>query len=142
VADQRPAFPPLAGHTDQVTGTSFDPTGSFLATTTLRGGARLWDPQTGLAYGNELVPTMRRDSFLSSLEPPPFLGLRTAFSPNGKLLAVAGVEARAMVWDVDPALWRRRACAIAGRNLSREQWSLYLPPETPYRATCPEWPTS
>jgi hypothetical protein len=28
-----------------------------------------------------------------------------------------------------------------GRNLSREEWRLYLPPGTRYRATCSEWPT-
>jgi hypothetical protein len=28
-----------------------------------------------------------------------------------------------------------------GRNLSPEEWKLYLPPGTPYRATCSEWPT-
>ena len=46
-----------------------------------------------------------------------------------------------MLWDVDPAVWRRRACAIVGRNLTREEWRLYLPSGTPYRATCSEWPT-
>ena len=141
VADQRPAFPPLAGHTGSVTGAAFDPTGSFLATTTLFGGTRLWDPATGLGYGDELVASPRPGSSTPSIDLPPFLGLRNAFSPDGKLLAVAGVETRAMLWDVDPAVWRRRACAIVGRNLSREEWKLYLPPGTPYRATCPEWPT-
>ena len=60
-----------------------------------------------------------------SLEPTvelPFLGLRNAFSPDGKLLAVAGVDGCAMLWDIDPAVWRQRACAIAGRNLTREEW--------------------
>jgi WD40 repeat protein/class 3 adenylate cyclase/energy-coupling factor transporter ATP-binding protein EcfA2 len=140
VADQRPAFPPLSGHTRPVTGTAFDPTGSFLATTSLSGGTRLWDPATGLGYGDELVASPRPGSPASSLDLPPFLGLRNAFSPDGKLLAVAGVETLAMLWDVDPAVWRRRACAIVGRNLSREEWNLYLPPGTPYRSTCSEWP--
>ena len=58
------------------------------------------------------------------------------------MLAAAGVESRAMLWDVDPALWQKRACAIVGRNLSREEWKLYLPAGTPYRATCPEWSAS
>ena len=140
VADQRPAFPPLSGHT-AVTGTAFDPTGSFLATTSLLGATRLWDPATGLGYGDELVASPRPASVTPSIDLPPFLGLRNAFSPDGKLLAVAGVETRAMLWDVDPAVWRRRACAIAGRNLSREEWKLYLPAGTPYRATCADWPT-
>jgi len=140
VADQRPAYPPLTGHTGQITGASFDPAGSFLATTSLFGGTRLWDPATGLGYGDELVGTARPASLLPSVDVP-FLWLRNSFSPDGKLLAVAGLETRATLWDVDPAVWRRRACAIVGRNLSREEWNLYLPPGTRYRATCAEWPT-
>ena len=126
VADQRPAFPPLSGHTRPVTGVAFDPAGSFLATTSLFGGTRLWDPATGLGYGDELVG--KREDRPSRPPSIPFLGLRNTFSPDGKLLAVAGLETRAMLWEVDPAVWRRRACAIVGRNLSREEWKLYLPP--------------
>jgi WD40 repeat protein/tRNA A-37 threonylcarbamoyl transferase component Bud32 len=141
VADQRPAFPPLAGHTGPVTATAFDSADSLLATTTLFGATRLWDPETGLGYGEELVPSTRPGSLTSSVRLPPFLELGNAFSPDGRLLAVAGVETLAMLWDVDPAVWRERACAIVGRNLSREEWKLYLPPRTPYRATCAEWPS-
>jgi WD40 repeat protein/class 3 adenylate cyclase len=137
--DQRPAFPPLSGHTGPVTGTVFDPTGSFLATTTLFGATRLWDPATGLAYGDELVTSTRPDSLTASIDLP-FLGLGNAFSPDGKLLAVAGVETFAMLWSTDPAVWRERACAVVGRNLTREEWNLYLPPARSYRPTCPEWP--
>jgi WD40 repeat protein len=140
VADQRPAFPPLTGHTGFITGTTFDPSATFLATTSHLGGTRLWDPATGLGYGDELVGSPR---WLGPRAPTidlPFLGLRNAFSPDGTLLAVAGVETLGMLWEVDPALWRARACAIVGRNLSREEWALYLPEGTGYGATCPEWP--
>ena len=136
VADQRPVYPPLAGHTGPVTGVAFDRTGSFLASSSVLGGTRLWDAATGFAYGDELVASPAPEPNVEL----PFMGLRNAFSPDGTRLAVAGVGVRAMLWDVDPAAWRRRACAIAGRNLSREEWNLYLPSGTPYRATCPEWP--
>jgi WD40 repeat protein len=141
VADQRPAFPPLSGHTGPVTGTAFDPTGSFLATTSAFGGTRLWAPATGLGYGDELAGSARPASLTPTIDLL-FLGVRNAFSPDGKLLAAAGVNELGMVWDVDPPVWRERACAIVGRNLSREEWGLYLPPGTPYGATCSEWPTS
>jgi WD40 repeat protein/class 3 adenylate cyclase/energy-coupling factor transporter ATP-binding protein EcfA2/predicted Ser/Thr protein kinase len=140
VADHRPAFPPLTGQTGAITGVSFDAGGSFLATTTFFGVTRLWDPDTGLPYGTGLAGSDKP----ASLEPqggPPFLPLRNAFSPDGKLLAVGGLETLAMLWNVDPAVWRRRACAIVGRNLTPEEWDLYLPTGVPYRATCPAWPT-
>ena len=140
VADQRPAFPPLTGHTGPITGAAFDPAGSFLATTSLFGATRLWDAESGLGYGDELVGSPR---WLGPGAPSialPFLGLRNAFSPDGTLLAVASVETLGMLWDVDPVVWRHRACAIAGRNLSREERSLYLPAGTSSRATCSEWP--
>ena len=139
VADGRPAFPPLSGHTGAVTGAAFDRTGSFLATTSLFGGTRLWDPATGLPYGDELVSP--RPESLEPTVPLAALGLRNAFSPDGTLLAAAGVDSHAMLWDVDPALWRQRACTIAGRNLTREEWNVYLPSGTPYGATCSEWPS-
>ena len=44
-----------------------------------------------------------------------------------------------VMWNVDPSLWIRTACAIAGRNLTRAEWRQYLP-DRPYRVTCPGLP--
>ena len=140
VADQRPAFPPLAGHTGNVVGTAFDPDGTFLATSTLSGGTRLWDPAIGLGYGGELA----------SGAPGPHRSCRpSSCRASGLWQRVQrGRQAAGRPWGRDPpdAVGRRpgglarRACAIVGRNLTPEEWRLYLPSGTNYRATCPQWP--
>jgi WD40 repeat protein/class 3 adenylate cyclase/predicted Ser/Thr protein kinase/energy-coupling factor transporter ATP-binding protein EcfA2 len=140
VEAQRPAVPPLTGHSGFATGAAFDPTAQYLATTTIFGATRLWDPNSGLQYGGELVASARPPSDQVYLGDFPFLPLRNAFSPDGRLLAVGGFDTLAMLWQVDLGTWRRRACQIAGRNLTGEEWQTYLPPGTPYRPTCPQWP--
>jgi hypothetical protein len=41
-----------------------------------------------------------------------------------------------MVWDVNPTSWRARACAVAGRALTRAEWDEFLPGR-PYQDVCP-----
>ena len=45
-----------------------------------------------------------------------------------------------ILWDLDPAVWRVRACEAAGRNLTRDEWKNFLPEGEPYHATCPQYP--
>jgi hypothetical protein len=45
-----------------------------------------------------------------------------------------------IVWDVDPAEWRRQACNLAGRNLTQAEWDRFLPGQGPRQATCPQYP--
>jgi hypothetical protein len=42
-------------------------------------------------------------------------------------------------YSMDPAVWLRDACAIAGRDLTRAEWERYLP-DRPYEATCTDVP--
>jgi hypothetical protein len=35
--------------------------------------------------------------------------------------------------------WLSRACDIAGRNLTREEWNTYFAAQ-PYRKICAQWP--
>ena len=37
--------------------------------------------------------------------------------------------------DMNPGHWRRQACALVGRRLTREEWRRYLP-DRPYRPAC------
>ena len=141
VADQRPAFPPLSGHTGPVTGAAFDPAGSFLATTSLFGGTRLWDP----GHGSRLRRRAgrKREARLA----------RAVHRPSRSWGCGTRSARTASCWPSRESR-RARCCGTStrrsgagvrarssGRNLSREEWKLYLPPGTPYRATCSEWPT-
>ena len=46
--------------------------------------------------------------------------------PGGDRLAVFA-ERGGYVWDVRPEAWERRACAVAGRRLTRAEWEAALP---------------
>ena len=59
-------------------------------------------------------------------------------SPDGTRVVVGSERA----WELrlDPGQWEEQACAAAGRNLTREEWTTHLGGE-PYRRTCPDFPT-
>ena len=57
-------------------------------------------------------------------------------APGGRRVAV-GTSEGAVAWDVDPNTWAQRACAIAGRTLTRSEWKRYLPGR-PYHPACRE----
>jgi WD40 repeat protein len=56
------------------------------------------------------------------------------FLSDGRQI-VTGQFDRMMSWDLDPDTWQATACALAGRDLSRQEWTAFLPDE-PYRRTC------
>jgi WD40 repeat protein len=81
---------------------------------------------------------------------PGFRGLKTAvrngfrpFSPDGRLLlmgAAVRTSSTMLLIDLDPAVWARRACELAGRNLTAAEWETYLPNAGAHRRTCEQWP--
>jgi WD40 repeat protein len=83
--------------------------------------ASLWDVATGIRIG-----------------PPLTAGLRTAMldlSSDGRRLLLTAANGEGAVWDVDPASWARRACRLANRTLTREEWAKFLPGR-PYEPAC------
>jgi hypothetical protein len=82
--------------------------GKALATSAGDGTVRLWEApslrQIGLA-----LPGPERWSVLG-------------FDPGGNRLAALYDNGTALVWDVDPEHWKKRACAVVGRPLTREEW--------------------
>jgi WD40 repeat protein len=120
----------LRGHTAGVDRVAFSPDGRFLASASVDDSVRLWNVARRAPIGAPLLPD------------GPVQGL--AFSPDGTTLAsVASADASGQVRLWDPLLWsgglaarQARACSAGRRNLSRVEWSRYVPGQS-YHATCP-----
>jgi WD40 repeat protein len=84
-------------------------------------GASLWDVATGIQIG----PTLSAGSRSAMLD----------LSPDGRRLLVTSADGRGAVWDIDPQSWARRACALAHRTLTRDEWARFLPGR-PYEPAC------
>ncbi len=111
----------FGGHNGPVFSVSFGPSGAQLATVSGDGNLRLWDLASGKLLG----------------EPLP--GADTAgwgiFFPDGKHLIATFSDGTGVVWNLDPEAWKKQACRVAHRNLSREEWRDLLPGRS-YRHVC------
>ena len=127
LAKRQPLGLPLKAHKDSVRSVVFSPDGKTLASGGTSGNILLWDVASRQPLGPPL-PGYTAEATLS-----------LAFSPDSRTLAAGGIEGEIILWDLDPASWQARACRIANRNLTREEWQQYLGDE-PYRLTCPNLP--
>ena len=83
--------------------------------------AALLDVATGSQIGPRL--TAGRDSAMVDV------------SPDGRSLLQTHGNGEGAVWDIDPESWARRACALANRTLTQEEWKKFLPGR-PYEPAC------
>ena len=72
--------------------------------------------------------------------PVPAAEVQIIYLPDSAHLLVAGSEGSTWTVGTRWQSWVTRACSIAGRNLTREEWQEYYPQRS-YEATCREWPT-
>ncbi|MGH7489588.1 MAG: WD40 repeat domain-containing protein, partial [bacterium] len=61
--------------------------------------------------------------------------LSVEFSPNGRQRAVVA-GSHAFLYELDPEVWKRRACELAHRNLTPAEWKRYFGSDVQYRTTC------
>ena len=101
---------------------AFSPDSSILASTEwYGGGATLWDSNSRQKIGEINVFND--------------LSREIAFSPDGKTLLCGQY-----FLDIDPESWKRRACHIANRNLTREEWRQYIGEMMDFQEACPGLP--
>jgi WD40 repeat protein len=63
--------------------------------------------------------------------------LSMAFTPDGRRLITGHSNGEVVLWDVDLEGWPRRACEIANRNFTRDEWNTFVGRDLPYRAVGP-----
>ena len=115
--------PVLYGHTQAVAGLAFSGDGQLLVSAGADGAIRLWD-----------VPTHEPIGTLSTAGEA-IRGI--ALEPRSGTLASVDAGDFITLWSVSYDEWARRACHIANRNLTREEWNTYLGTR-PYRKSCPD----
>ena len=103
---------------------AFDPSGQRFATAGgPEGGLKLWFTSTLQQQG-------------ATLDPEQGTAGNAQFTPNGQFLSQPTPTATARSGPSAPAPWRTHACAVAGRNLTHEEWSRFITGYS-YSPTCP-----
>jgi WD40 repeat protein len=127
VETSEPVGAPLTGHTATVLSVAFSPDGRTLASGSRDDSIILWDVDAQRMLGEPLTGHTREVQSV-------------VFSRDGRLLVSGSDDGTIRLWDLDLDAWRTRACRIANRNLTREEWDLFVGSNVAYQCTCPELP--
>jgi WD40 repeat protein/DNA-binding SARP family transcriptional activator len=103
---------------------AFDPAGGMFATAGGSDGlVKLWTTKTEQQFG-------------ATFPGDPGQWGNAQYTPDGSRLIVVYQDGTGVVWPVSLAAWETHACQVAGRNLTREEWSRFIG-NPPYSAVCP-----
>jgi WD40 repeat protein/DNA-binding SARP family transcriptional activator len=100
----------------------FTPDGRTLVTSSADGTVLLWDVSARKPIGSPL--TIEAEAYVAA-----------AMSRDGRHLYALPTSRNGVRLAISPQDWKRDACAIAGREISRQEWADALPGRE-YRAVC------
>jgi WD40 repeat protein len=111
---------------------TFSRNGLLLAAGQWSGATTVWDLSRGPAAA------------LGQVDPTDELVASMTFAADGRSLTTLNRGGVVSHWDLSEVSWRLRACTIANRNLTREEWATYIgDPDSrtlAFHAICPELP--
>lgn len=110
----------LSGHEAGVVSIQFNPTGEYVATAS-------WDSKVRLyAVDQPNQAAVRFEDHSSWV-------LDLCFNSNGKVLASASKDKTVRTYPVNQNAMVEELVKLAGRNLSKEEWNLYVGSDIPYK---------
>jgi WD40 repeat protein len=112
----------FAGNTETVLWAAMSPDGRMLAAGSNDGTLGLFDFAGRRPLGVRLPGLPNRP-------------VAPLFTPDGTHLLTVSYGGPGYSWDVRPSSWARHACAVAGRTLTRSEWTDALPGR-PYAPAC------
>ncbi len=115
--------PPIDAHEGWVPRVAYAPDGATFASSGNDGQVTLWDGRTG-----ERLATFAPGD--------PNVWTVVEFQPDGHTLLIAGRDGAIYTLDTRLESWIDRACRVAGRNLTEEEWAEAIG-DRPYHETCP-----
>jgi WD40 repeat protein/DNA-binding SARP family transcriptional activator len=93
---------------------TFDPSGQRFATAGgPEGGLKLW-----------FTSSLQQDG--ATLDPEEGTSGNAQFTPDGQLLLTVNANGDGSLWPVSTPALETQACTVAGRNLTREEWSRFI----------------
>jgi WD40 repeat protein len=124
---------PFAGRLDEASSEiddlAFSPDSSLIAAGTEAGEIQVW--QLTARFASPLSALRVADGPIRSM----------AFTVDGAWLVSLDPDGVVTRWSFSEESWVKRACAIANRNLSREEWEIFIGSEAiPYHTSCPDRP--
>ncbi|HRZ21191.1 MAG TPA: hypothetical protein P5184_05960, partial [Bacteroidales bacterium] len=113
----------LIGHLSRISDLVFSPDGQILGSSSYDGTIRLWN------FRSPEEPPIVMDDY-------DFWITCMAFSPDGKSLVSGSADKTIRIRLIDMETLAGRLCTDITRNMTREEWILYVGSDIEYSRTC------